>query len=279
VYEGAIAFNAAIMRLYEGGPFENGYQQSYISQGSTVPIVPGFSDSTNVTTFNPLHYTTTYPHPQAENAYGVPAFHAPSNAALFWQWVAPWYLGATVMDAPDSGVANVDDSMWQSSTGRMIVLLNASNSTQVVPVPLGTCSYSGQNMVLVQQVWHNIMPLLTITAGTTTETVTMPQGSGAAILCPQTFAGTLHEPTVSFRLADVSGATSVTIKCGQDAYTLPLAGIVNLGSGSGGFVTATLPYDSNMWAPNGQHLYCTPVYLGSGNVPLAGNNQSAQLQF
>lgn len=269
----AMILRAAGTRLYK--MMEN--PVAYVSQ-YTSPSKGGWTGSGSGA--NVAQYTQTtlnyqlFSHPHAESGYSVPDFWAGSTANLMWSRLAKYHLGATALNSVDYGPM-MESGTFQSGYGYLHIVLNASNGSETRTVTLTPWETSGQNVILwIADAIHGIQPITIINAGTPNYNLTLQPGQAAYFLFPVTFAGELTEPTAGFKLSDVANATSVSAQCAYDQYLLPLATPTSLGSGSGGFVTATLPYDKAVGS-----IYCTVSYLGSANQPLAGGPTSAVLTF
>lgn len=216
-----------------------------------------------------------YSHPNVENGYSVPDFWAGSVAGRMWQRLCKYYCGAVALNSVDYG-NGIESGTFQSSYGHLHVILNATNGSRSLTVNLAPYETAGQNAILwIADATHGIAPLTIINAGTVTSSLTLHMGQAAFYLFPVSFASELQQPALSLSLADGGpNATSAAAQCGYDQYLLPLATPFSLGSGTGGLVTATLPYDKT-FGP----IYCTISYLGSTNQQVAGGANSAVITF
>lgn len=268
----AMILRAAGTRLYKMMENNVGYNPQYAA-----PSKAGWVDGGSV-----AQYTQTtlkyqlFSHPNVENSYSVPDFWAGSTANHMWSRVAKYHLGATALNSVDYG-PTMESGTFQSSYGYLHIVLNASNGSETRTVTLTPWETSGQNVILwIADAIHGIQPITIINAGTPNYNLTLQPGQAAYFLFPVTFAGELNQPTVSLKLSDVTNSTAIAMQCGYDQYLLPNALPFNLGSGTGGVVTATLPYDKNVGR---NPILCAIHYLGSSNQVLDGGQQSVILQF
>lgn len=213
-------------------------------------------------------------HPNVEDYYSVPEWHAASEASRMWSRLAKYYLGATALNAVDYGPM-LESATFQSSYGYLHIIGNYSNGTETRTVDLAPYETPRQNVVLwLADATHGIEPFTIVPAETSTYRLTLLPGQAAYFLFPKIFAGELDQPRVALRLADVPKAVSVAASCGYDRYTLANAVPQRLGSGMGGIVTAALNMDRNIGP-----VYCTVSYLGSSNQLLAGGANGEVMTF
>jgi hypothetical protein len=208
--------------------------------------------------------TQNYITPHGENNAAIPMFHALGNCGQMAQSKIK-YLAQPSLNAPDCGPAiNCEARAGSGSVGPALLGLNVTDGPQSWVFNTTPYLQSGQSFYcqIVNAVY--IGPMTIYASGTSTVTYTLQPEDSLWCMFPKTFAGELTQPSVSFKLADVSGATSVSSQCGYDLYNLNNTPFVSLGSGSGGIVTSTLAYDKTIGQP-----YCNFYYLGSGNKPLS----------
>lgn len=218
---------------------------------------------------NPLQL---YSHPNVENGYSAPDFHAGSEVSRLISRLQCFILGATAFDAIDYGPF-LESASFQGSCGNLHVVANFSGATQTRTVTLTPYEISGQNAVLwITDATHGIEPLTIINAGTTTYSLTLTAGQAAWFAFPTTYAGFLKQPVVSMNAP--AAATHLGMTCGYDQYLLPNAAPTSFSVTGGTVASVTLPADSNVGT-----LYCQPSWTGSGNVLLSGGPASSSLQF
>jgi hypothetical protein len=213
-------------------------------------------------------------HPNVEDYYSVPEWHAASEASRMWSRLGKYYLGATALNATDYGPL-LESATFQSASGYLHIIGNYSNGTETRTIDLAPYETPRQNIVLwLADATHGIEPFIIVPAGTPTYRLTLLPGQAAYFLFPKIFAGELDQPRVALRLTDVPKAASIAANCGYDRYTLANAVPLRLGGGAGGIVAAALNMDRNIGP-----VYCTISYLGSSNQLLAGGAHGEVMTF
>jgi hypothetical protein len=230
-------------------------QQGYNPAGGYVGINPTnkgiFGDTT-------IQGQQLYLHPQWDNYYGRPNFHAIALANLLDQRIAPYSLTAS-LPSPDYGTP------WECTArtgakGRMLACLNITNATETATFTLAPYLVNGQNAI--QFIANSTgIQLSTISAGTLTQPVTVPQGGAVVFLFPNAFSTELQQPLISARLADVANATKIVVRYGYDQYLLD-TGAVTQDCGTG--AACQLLVDRNIGP-----VFYRLIYLNSSGTVLA----------
>ncbi len=128
---------------------------------------------------------------------------------------------------------------------------------------------SGQNIIRYIADARVIYAVDVIASGSASDpSMTLLAGQAAWYTFPNTFSGELAQPSISVRLADVSGATGWAIRYGYDPYLLDSSPKNVYGCGSS--QVCTPPIDLNIGGA-GQHFYRIIYYKLSGGIeiPLA----------
>ena len=211
-------------------------------------------------------------HPNVENYYAVPDFKAGSIANLMATRTQKFYLGSTPINSPDYG-PEMDAAAFKSSNGSLLMVGNFTNGPQTRSIalcsdPRNLCT-AGQNIIRYIADARGIYALDVITSGSASDpSMTLLAGQTAWYTFPSTFSGELSQPSISVRLADVSGATGWAIRYGYDQYLLDSSpkNVYACGSSQ----VCTPPIDLNIGGA-GQHFYRIIYYKLSGGIeiPLA----------
>jgi hypothetical protein len=188
--------------------------QGYNPEGGFVGAGPGSVATFNDTT---IQGQQLYLHPHWENYYGRPNFHAIALANLLDQRIASYSLTAS-LPTPDYGAA-WECTARKGTKGDMLACLNITNNPQTAAFTLTPHLVSGQQIVQFLANSQAIQ-LSTISAGTTTRSVTVPQGGVVVFLFPNAFSTELQQPVISVRLDDVANASKIAVRYGYDQYLL-----------------------------------------------------------
>lgn len=262
-------------RMYEAEQNPQSYNNTPVTLNGTLHkgLWTGAAQS-NVEIFSETFAATTHQlgvHPNVEDDYSVPNWHAGSFANMMAERTQKFYLGSTPLGSPDYG-PEVDSGAFSSAYGHLLIVGNFSNGPQTRTValcadPRSLCT-SDQNIIRYIADARGIYGVDVITAGTASDTLMLQEGQAAWYAFPVAFTGELSQPSFSARLADVSGATGWAIRYGYDQYLLDsnTANVYNCGSSQ----VCTPPIDLNIGGA-GQHFYRIIYYKLSGGfeIPLA----------
>jgi hypothetical protein len=207
-----------------------------------------------------------FSHPLVESGFAVPNWHAISFAGMLWRgWMQfvyqPW------QNTPDYGPA-IDCMARAGTPGDIMVCGNFTNGPVTRTFNLSPYLQSGQQIIKQVAKWDEAI-ITSLSAGTSSDTVTLLPGQTVWYIFPATYSGTLKFPTMSVRLADgPTGTTGWAVRYGYDSYTLdgPNDNVVDCGSAA----TCAVPMDLNIGTA-GAHFYRI-IYYGSGHQVLAAGD-------
>jgi hypothetical protein len=200
-----------------------------------------------------------YSHPNVENSYSVPDWHAASIASMMWTRLAKFYF-AVPQNSPDYG-PELDCSAYTGSYGTLLICLNGSNGPETRTFSLNSYETSGQNILRYTARYNGIGPVTVIGAGTSTDTLTLHGGDAVFYVFPATFSAEYQAPSIAVRLADVTNATDVVVRYSYDLYNLDSA---NTSYDCGGTGLCTLPLDKQIGP-----VYYRIIYRSSSGAVLA----------
>jgi hypothetical protein len=217
--------------MYSVGTNNDGYQESLGLVGTLTSVMSFvFSDSCNIS-------LQLFAHPHWENSQSVPTFWGTSTAMKLLQRLA-MYILQPAQTTPDYG-RNFETAVRSSSYGKILMTLNLTDSPKTQTWNLAPYLQSGQQILKYSATYRGIA-VSTLTAGTTSDTVTMDPGMAVFYVFPSTSAGELAEPMLQARLADQPSATKIVVSYSYDGYWLDSSPVYTFDCGVG---SCTLPVD------------------------------------
>lgn len=251
-----IIVRAAGQRLYKGG----------ISMQGTGPT--GFTGNW---TFNSVFDTTTtgvqlFGNPHFENGNGTPCFHAASHASM-WGQARSKYLLQPALSSPDYG-SLFEAAARGGANGNILLVANMTDGPQTRTLDFTNYPQSGQGFFCDYLLPDGTWTITQFASGTTSNAFTFAPNGVVGCSFPTVFAGTLSQPSVSSRLADVTGADKIVVRYAYDPYWLDtaLANVVDCSTGP-----CALPVDKNIGT-----IWTRTQYLKSGAVISTGDAQQIQ---
>jgi len=163
---------------------------------------------------------------------------------------------------PDYGFT-IDTTARCGANGNILVAINGSEGPETRTFNLAPYLQNGQNIIRYVLSNASTIAMTIITAGTTSDTLTLLPEDAVFYAHPATSAGRVRQPVISVNLADVSNATQIAVRYGYDAYTLDSGDVVQ----SCGTGTCILNMDLAIGQP-GAHYYRL-IYLGANGSILA----------
>lgn len=258
---GAVGFRGYKLPGPQGYGYQSGYGYIGAGQAGSATFYGGIrTGSLSNAFFCAYHF---------ENAGNVSCFEATSLAAkhlTHWQK----YTLQPRWNSPDFGPTLDCTARGYSGNGNgsSLTCVNATNGTvtRTIAFPSNLIA-SGQSIIEDIAGYDGYHVLTVLSSGTTSASVTLAEGQAVDFIFPTTFAGSILQPSISFRLADIPNATGVTIRYGDSLYNfdLPIGNTVNCGSTS----PCTLPIDAN----EGTIYYRLNYYNSSGVVIARGDIQ------
>jgi hypothetical protein len=173
------------------------------------------------------------------------------------------YILQPAQTTPDYG-RNFETAVRSSSYGKILMTLNLTDSPQTQTWNLAPYLQSGQQVLRYSATYRGIA-VSTLTAGTTSDTVTMDPGMAVFYVFPTTFAGELTEPALQVRLTDQPSATKIVISYSYDRYWLDSSPVYTFDCGTG---SCTLPVDPKIGTVyyRLRYLNTTGKILATGDV-------------
>ncbi len=199
-----------------------------------------------------------FSNPHWENYNSVPSWHSTSLANMLIQRLGKYYL-QPALNSPDYGPA-FEACAHGGSYGNMLMVSNFTDGPQVRTINLTPYLEAGQQIV---KMYVNPLGMWTVTslnAGTSSDTVTFDANGVVVYLFPVAYASELEVPIIGVSLADVSGATKLSVRFGYDRYLLDSSANM-FGCAS---VPCSLPADRNIGA-----IYYRVIFTDNTNKVLA----------
>ena len=212
--------------------------------------------------------------PHYENGTGtIDAYDDTALANIFSNRLAPWVLQPR-LPSPDYGPFVEATARQDASGNRILWLQSFAEGTRAITVTgLGNYFQSGVPFVkYVFNPWPDRgIAVSTIAANTVTDTTANCYDCSIAYVFDASGTSVLNQPTVSLRLADISGATGVGIQFGYTSYDLNPGQTSTLPQwvDCGSTFPCTIPADRNLGA-----IYWRPVYYNSAGQALTGGGSS-----
>lgn len=241
--------NAAGQRLYKGqGLSQQGYDPANGFVGNWT--VNGLFDQVHA------QIQQLFGTPHWENGTGTPVFHANSHASLYAQARAK-YLLQPALPSPDYS-EQFEAAAWGGSNGKALLVANMTDGTQTRTLDFtkacgnATCLQSGQKFWCDYLLPDGTWSITTFNAGTGSNSFTFAPNGVVGCMFPAVFAGSLQQPVVSARLADIPGATKIVVRYAYDSYWLDtsISNVFDCGTG-----TCTLPTDRNVGIVLGRLIF------------------------
>lgn len=157
--------------------------------------------------------------PHSENHRAVPMFKALSTGAQELNRWQAYLLGATFLPSPHLG-STMSCGARQATVGSILMCWNASDGPQTRTFNYTPYLQSGQKIIRSNATAHGIKPLVILSAGTASETITLASGEGMFVVFPANYSIELNQPSISVRLADIGSATKVVIRWSYDPYLI-----------------------------------------------------------
>lgn len=255
--------------IYQLGNYHSGYSGGYgFTFGNAVAVLWGparFNVTSGTTTFQ----TTSCLH--FEDASCVAGGKALLFGALEWNWHNKYWLQPR-LNAPSIGKpGEVDCAAASGSYGKIVGCINATDAPRTITIPTTPYLTSGQEFYYASTDAYGIGSITTVSAGTSSITVTLDHGQELDAVFPVTFAGELNQPSISVRLADVTSATGVMIRWAYDPYYLDVNNTIY---DCGSTFPCTPPWDMNI-GNSGSHQYRI-IYYGTNHTVLATSDVQYQ---
>jgi hypothetical protein len=227
-------------RQYKVDSSENGYLDHFVGTAGAANwhIKPGYQGFNLIQNLWKKFADNTasgqvFAHPHFEDGLTNPIFHGNNMAAtilLRWQK----FLLTPALNSPDLGPL-----ISCGARAQLLFCWNASDGPQTRTLTLTPYLQSGQKIARYIANWQGIV-MTTLNAGTNTDSVTLQPQDSVWYAFPANYAAEIQQPTISARLADISGAGSIAVRYADDLYWLdtPANTVACIGTGVG-----TVPVD------------------------------------
>jgi len=199
-----------------------------------------------------------FSNPHWENMNSVPSWHSTSLANLLLERIQK-YLLQPALNSPDYGPA-FEACARSGSYGNMLMVSNFTDGQQVRTISLTPYLEAGQQIVKMYVNPLGVWTVSSLSAGTSSDTVTFDANGVVVYLFPVAYAGELDVPMISVNLTDVSTATKVAARFGYDRYLLDSSANV-FGCAS---LPCSLPADRNIGT-----IYYRLIFTDNSNKVLA----------
>ena len=173
------------------------------------------------------------------------------------------------LPAPDYGQFFETGAMT-SAAGNILMIQSLMDAPASCTANLSPYLVANQPIIRISATWAGIEPIVTLAAGTASDTMTCQPGEFRAYLFPNNAATELQQPTISARLADIPNAAKVAVQFSYSALAFTGAQpssqtlFQTIACGTG---TCTLPVDKQIGT-----VYYRLIFLDANSLVRAASD-------